>query len=200
MGLLERRQPVVFAGENHMITLFGPGTDRAIASISCWRCTYSAQGEGFTLAMWCDPEAAGIPDGPATAVFTDNVAMSRMVMARLNQYFASYDGRGLAERDPTTARFSQQFGGRRFHRILCASDQATIELEWRDVSDGALEVFDNDSGPERFDVTSVICPCREGLITVNGVRLQGRSRAADHDVPSSSFLAFSETWVAQKQE
>lgn len=197
MGLLERKKPVLFAGENHMITLYGPSLESAVASISCWRCNSSAYGEGFTLALWCDPAAIGIPGMPTTAVFTDNAAMSRMVMSRLNQYFEGYERRGLAELDPTMARFSQQFGGKRFHRILCTSDTWAIELEWRDVIDVALEVFDNDSGPERFDVSAVICPCREGSISVNGVPMQGRIRPADSDVNSSAFLAFSETWVAQ---
>lgn len=197
MGLLEQKRPVVFAGENHMITLFGPSPETAVASISCWRCTYSEHGEGFALALWCDPAAIGIPGMPATAVFTNNAAMSRMVMTRLNQYFEGYQRRGLAELSPTMARFSQQSGGRRFHRILCASEPWTIELAWTEVVDVALEVFDNDSGPERFDVSAVICPCRDGSITVNGVPMQGRIRPAERDVTSSAFLAFSETWVSQ---
>jgi hypothetical protein len=104
-----------------MITLYGPGLETPVASISCWRCTYSAHGEGFTLAVWCDPVAIGVPGMPATVVFTDNATMSRSVMSRLNQSFEGYQGRGLAELTPAMARFSQQFGGKRFHRILCAS-------------------------------------------------------------------------------
>ncbi len=54
MGLLEQRRSVVFAGEHHMITLFEPSLDTAIASISCWRCNYSDHGEGYALARWYD--------------------------------------------------------------------------------------------------------------------------------------------------
>ena len=198
MGLLEQRRPVVFAGENHMITLFGPSLDTAIASISCWRCNHSDDGEGYTLALWHDSTAMGSLGMPATAVFTDNARMSRIVMSRFNQYFEGYKDRGLADLTPAMARFNQQFGGKRFHRILCTSDAWTIELEWKDVVDVALEVFDNDSGPEHYDVSAVICPCREGTITVNGVAMEGRIRPASSGVSSSAFLAFSETWVAQE--
>lgn len=198
MGLLEQRRPVVFAGENHMITLFEPNLDTAIASISCWRCNYSDHGEGYTLALWYDSTAIGSLGMPETALFTDNAPMSRTVMSRFNQYFEGYERRGLADLTPVMARFNQQFGGKRFHRILCTSDIWTIELEWKDVLDGALEVFDNDSGPEHYDVSAVICPCREGTIRVNGVAIPGRIRPAGNEVSSSAFLAFSETWVAQK--
>lgn len=199
MGLLERKRPVVFAGENPMITLYHTDTEEAIAGISLWRCTYSAQGEGFALALWCDPVAVGMPELPATAVFADNAAMARMVMTRFNQYQDGYQGRGLADIEPEPARFGQQFDGARLHLITCAAQEVNIELVWSDVLDTALSCFDNPKSPDRpehFEITTVICPCRDGAIIVNGTRLPGKVRVAEDPMDSSAFLAFSETWVA----
>jgi len=198
MEKFERKRPVVFAGENHMITLYRPGDEEAIAGISCWRCTYSAHGEGFAVALWCDPVAVGMSDLPPVAVFADNIAMGRMVMERFNQYFTGYKGRGLANIVPQQARFTQQFDGRRLHRITCAADVWSIGLLWREVLDASLEYFDNHSGSERFDVTTVICPCRDGAIIVNGTPLPGEVRVPEGEKSSSAFLAFSETWIARE--
>jgi hypothetical protein len=198
MGLLEKKRSVVFAGENHLITLYSPGSDEAIAGISCWRCTYSEHGEGFVLALWCDPVAVGVPGGPQTAVYADNAAMGRMVMARFNQYFAGFHGRSLAEIVPQPARFVQQADGRRLHRIMCVSADLGIELLWQDAFDAALEIFDNRSGPEPYDVSAVICPCQRGTISINGVALRGEVRVPAGESASSAFLAFSETWVARE--
>jgi hypothetical protein len=198
MGLLAKKRPVVFAGENHLITLYRPGSDEAVAGVSCWRCTYSEHGEGFVLAMWCDPAAVEAPDLPPTAVYADNAAMGRMVMARFNQYFAGFEGRGLTEIEPQPARFVQQADGHRLHRITAVSAELSIELLWQEVFDAALEIFDNRSGPEPYDVSAVICPCRHGAIIVNGVALRGEVRVPAGESASSAFLAFSETWVARE--
>jgi hypothetical protein len=201
MGLLERKRPVLFAGENPMITLYRPGTEEAIAGISLWRCTYSAHGEGFGLALWCDPVAIGMPDLPATMVFADNAVMARMVMTRFNQYQDGYQGRGLADIAPEPARFGQQFDGQRLHRITCAAHGVSIELVWSDVLDAALSYFDSPKRPdhpEDFEITTVICPCRDGAIIVDGTRLPGEVRVPEDAMASSTFLAFSETWVARE--
>ena len=195
MGLLERKRPVAFAGENPMITLYRPGTEEAIAGVSAWRCTYSAHGAGFALALWCDPVAVGLPDLPATAVFAANAAMAEMVMTRFNQYQDGYQDRGVADIVPEPARFGQQFDGQRLHRITCVAHAVSIEVEWSDMLDAALSHFDVQSGPERFDITTVICPCGDGAIIVNGTRLRGEVRVPDDPMAGSAFLAFSETWV-----
>jgi hypothetical protein len=90
MPLLDKKRPVLFAGENHLITLYRPGTDDPVAGVSCWRCTYSEYGEGFVLAIWCDAAALGRDDLPPVAVYADNAAMGRMVMSLFNQYFEGF--------------------------------------------------------------------------------------------------------------
>lgn len=198
MSLLDQKRPVIFAGENHLITLYAPGGAEPIARISCWRCTYSAHGEGFVMAMWCDP-AAGAPDLPEAALYSDNAAMGRMVAERFNQYFAGFERLGLPDMPIQPARFAQLGEGRRQHRITCAAGPRSIELRWTEVFDAALEIFDNRSGPEPYDVSAVICPCRDAAIIVDGARLRGEVRVPDGPSASSAFLAFSETWVARPE-
>jgi hypothetical protein len=50
--------------------------------------------------------------------------------------------------------------------------------------------------PEHFEITAVICPCRDGAIIVNRTRLPSEVRVPEAPMASSAFLAFSETWVA----
>jgi hypothetical protein len=197
MPLLEKKRPVLFAGENHLITLYRPGTDDPVVGVSCWRCTYSEHGEGFVLAIWCDGAALGREDLPPVAVYADNIAMGRMVMSLFNQYFEGFRERGLAEMEPQPARFSQHPEGRRRHQITCASASATIELAWHEVFDAALEIFDNTSGPIPYDVSAVICPCADATITVGGSWLAGEVRRPIGESASSAFLAFSETWAGR---
>jgi hypothetical protein len=121
--------------------------------------------------------------------------MGRLVMARFNEYFAGFGG--VAALDPLPARFVQQGEGWRLHRITCLSEGRSIELLWQDVFDAALELFDNRSGPEPYDVSAVICPCRRASIALDGVAIPAEVRVPDGPSASSAFLAFSETWVAR---
>jgi hypothetical protein len=197
MTLRERKQPVVFAGENHLITLYRPGTTHVAAAVSCWRCTYSAHGEGYVLVMRSDPIAADLADLAPTAVYTDNSAMGRMVMTQFNQYFAGFRDHSVADLTSQPARFVQHADSQRRHRITCTSGTTMLELVWEDVFDAALELFDNTSGPDPYDVSAVICPCTQATITVNGTPVRGEVRRPDGASASSAFLAFSETWVAR---
>src|SRR3954452_24081221 len=53
------------------------------------------------------------------------------------------------------------------------------------------------AGPQAFDLTTVICPCRYATITLNGAPLLGEVQTSEANgwPASSAFLAFAETWV-----
>jgi hypothetical protein len=193
--LIDRKQPVIFAGENHMITLFRPGSVQIAVSVSCWRCTYSEHGEGWVLVVFNDPSASGLDALPVNVVYADNAALARMVATRFNQYFDGFRDRGYAELDPQAARFSQQGDDGRHHRIVCATDALTVELTWQDMLDAGLEIFYNTSGPIPYDVSAVICHCTRGSIMVNGKSARGEIKRIAGETYSSAFLAFSETWA-----
>lgn len=200
MALLNKRRPVLFAGENHLITLYRPGSDAAMVWTSCWHCTYSADGEGTVLFMRVDQETTIRHDLPPLAIYTDNPSLGRMITKRFNQYFDGFRDLGLAALALQSAQFIQYPNGRQSRRIVCTSGMHVIELVWEDIFDAAMELFYNTSGPIAYDVSAVICPCARGIIMVNGVPLPGETRVPAGDSASSAFLAFSETWVGMPEE
>jgi hypothetical protein len=194
--LIDKKQPVLFAGENHMITLFRPDSADLAISISCWRCTYSEHGEGWALVVRNDASASTLDALPARAIYADNAALGQFIVARFNQYFDGFRDQGYADLAPQAARFTQQGEGSRSHRITCVADGVTIELMWRDMLDGGLEIFYNTSGPIPYDVSAVICHCAHGSIAVNSKQARGEVKRLPGETYSSAFLAFSETWAA----
>lgn len=191
--MTDRKENVLFAGENHMITLFA---DEAMSvSMSCWRCTFSDAGEGTVLVARNEAARSGVHDLPARAVYSDNPALAALVVSRFNQYFDGFRDQGYDTLVPQPARFAVVADGRRGHRVACMSAGVTIELVWREMLDAALEIFDNTSGPVAYDVSAVICHCAGGEVQVNGVPAAGEPKRDVDSTYSSAFLAFSETWA-----
>ncbi|MFN8557469.1 MAG: hypothetical protein U0531_09005 [Dehalococcoidia bacterium] len=192
----EYRSPVIFCGENPVLTLHRPGGDDAVAAASFWHCTYSAQGEGDLLVIWVDDGAVAL-----TAIYSDNAALARFLTDTLNQHFGDFRGRGFGAMAVTPARFSQQSDSRVYHRVACHAADRIIELEWRDVRDRQLMVATESMvGDKSFDIASVLCPVGQATITVDGARVQGEVRLGQDDAGrprSSAFLAFAESWVAR---
>lgn len=191
--MTDRNPDVIFAGENHMITLFRE--DKLAVSMSCWRCTFSDAGEGTVLIVRNEAALSELHDLPARIVYSDNAALAQLVVSRFNQYFEGFRDLGYAELTPVQARFSQVANGRRGHRIVCMAEGITIELIWREMLDAALEVFYNTSGPVAYDVSAVICHCTGGEVCVNGAPAAGVPKRDPDATYSSAFLAFSETWA-----
>lgn len=194
--MMDRKPDVVFAGENHMITLFVEG--ELAVSMSCWRCAFSDAGEGTALIVRNETALSGLHDLPARAVYSDNAALARLVVGCFNQYFDGFRDLGYTDFPPRQARFSPVADGRRGHRITCLAEGLTIELIWREMLDAALEIFDNRSGPIAYDVSAVICHCAGGEVRVNGVPAAGEPKRDPDSTYSSAFLAFSETWAVDK--
>ena len=196
MTLLKKKKPVLFAGENHLISLFHPDSDNVLLQSSCWKCSYSEYGEGFVLCVSGDPVSAASSSLVLPSVFTDNLSLAHLVVKRFNQYFEGFQHLGLDTVAPTMASFSQQASGRVEHRITCSTSEINLELVWQDVQDAALEIFYNTSGPVPYDVSAVICHCQQASISINGQRVVGEIHVPSGASASSAFLAFSETWVA----
>lgn len=189
------KDDVVFAGENPLVMLYAPGTDDVVAVASYWKCSYSEQGEGQALVIWVDPDRSGLGEEAPLGIFTDNPAMARLVWDHFNSHFDRLQGHGIEDVELRAARFTQQADGLRLHRVSCSVGATMIELEWRD----ALEVFHTLTtttvGESDWEVTSVICPCADGGIRVNGVAATGEVHQPEGDFRSSTFLAFAESWV-----
>ena len=197
--------PVIFAGENSMVSLYEDDGAVLTASASFWRSSWSAAGSGNGLFLWAGPAQGSDGDG-VRLILADNIPLAGMVTDRFNRFFAGFGERGRAGIVPRSARFVHVSEGRRRHRVVAVASSVTVELEWRDATDGALTLFDNTSDPgQAYDVSSVICHCRDGAIHIDGTALPGRVIGNDELIRKggtghepgyrSAFLAFSETWV-----
>lgn len=190
-------RPVIFTGENPGLSLFRPGSGELVAAASYWRATYSAHGEGNALILWLDLTACG-GNGTRTAIYADNAAMARFVTDTLNQYFGDFQDKGFSSVTPEPARFFQESDSRSYHRVVAHAEAHRVALVWRDVRDYQQVIgSDTQLGGRSFELATVICPCAEATILVDGVPVQGDVRLTERDgrPQSSAFLAFAESWV-----
>lgn len=191
--------PVVFSGENPGLTLFKPGTEERVAAVSYWRCVYSAHGEGNAMLVWTDKTASGLGDNAPHAIYTDNPGVARLVAGRFTQHFGGFTDLGFGTMEPTFARFFQESDSRWYHRVVANHGGGVVALEWSDVLDYQQTLRqDFELGGTKWDLMTVICPCKSASVTVNNQRVDGevRTRTNSQGAPGSScFLAFSETWV-----
>ncbi len=188
---------VVISGENPGLTLYRAGTDEVILRASYWRSVYSAGGDGNALLIWVDPSVMPTGTTAPHAIFTDNPAVARIVTDRFTQYFGGFDTLGFGEMDTTNARFSQDGDGRWYHRVVCNTGEMVIELTWVEpIAHNLVQNNDYTLGPSTYTLATVICPCRQAQVMLNGTLIEGDVRVTEGDSTSSSaFLAFSETWV-----
>lgn len=196
--MIESKRPLALCGENPALTLYRPGTDAIVAVAGYWRCVYSPHGAGEVVLVWVDPAGSGLGDNAPQAIYSDNLPMARYIVATFNQHFPEFGGLGFGERAPQPARIVWRQEGADSYRAVCEAGTRTIELAWREILDRKLLLYpDFPCGPQRFDLSTVLCPCGDASLTVDGRAIAGGVRAQrDGASPqSSAFLAFCETWV-----
>ncbi|MCA9829944.1 MAG: hypothetical protein R3B97_05255 [Dehalococcoidia bacterium] len=190
---------VIFSGENPGLTLFKPGTEDRVAAVSYWRCVYSEHGEGNAMLIWVDKQGSGLGDMAPHAIYTDNPGVAKLVAERFTQHFGGFTDLGFATMEPTHARFFQESDSRWYHRVVANHGAGVVELVWWDVVDHQQVLRqDYELGSTKWDLMTVICPCNSASITVNNHKVEGEVRTRTNPngtAGSSSFLAFSETWV-----
>jgi hypothetical protein len=146
--------------------------------------------------IWADAEATGLGVLAPVGIFTDNPEMAAFIWDTFYNDYDPIHGRGIEEAPIRAARFTEQAGGRRLHRISCTAGPTTIELEWRDV----VEVFHAVTYPTGYEVSVVAAPCADASIAVDGQRAMGEIHRPEGWFKSSAVLAFSETWIALEPE
>ena len=196
--MIESKRPLALCGENPALTLYRPGTDAIVAVAGYWRCVYSPHGAGEVILVWVDPAGSGLGDDAPQAIYSDNLPMARYIAATFNQHFPEFAGLGFGEREPQPATITWRQEGADSYRAACEAGMRTIELAWREILDRKLLLYpDFPCGPQRFDLSTVLCPCGDASLTIDGRAIAGEVRAQrDGASPqSSAFLAFCETWV-----
>jgi hypothetical protein len=190
-------RPVLMCGENPIATLYEPGGNRAVAVASYWRCTMSAHGAGHALVLWVAASAA--PGGAELrAVFTDNPPLALLLRDTLTRHFPEFDGLPVGEFPLFDASCGHSSDGLTSYTASARGAASTVTVAWGELLDRKQLVWPGfPAGQAAFDLTTVICPCGEAQITVNGRPIAGVvRRGGEAGAPSSSaFLAFAETWV-----
>ncbi len=189
---------IIFCGENPEMKLYRPGTEQLVALASYWRCTFSPHGIGNALVIYVESDTAPMLQG----IYTDNFELGRWLADTFVQHFEDFQGRGWPQIQLTQARFTQEMDSRRYHRVAVYSANDHLILTW----DMALaqrlfhvpQLTTGLNGETKHDVYTVICPCKNGSIVVNGQAVDGQvqSDLSDPNWPRcTAFMAFSETWV-----
>jgi hypothetical protein len=178
------------------MTLYAPASDRVVAAASYWHCTYSPYGTGHALIFWQAPDAGIAP--LSSGIYTDNLPLARMLAETLTQFFPEFRAIPVAALPYLQARCEHASDGAQRYSVSCTTAQTSLLLEWADPLDHKQICWPQfPAGPQAFDLTTVICPCRQATITLNGAPLLGEVRTSEASgwPASSAFLAFAETWV-----
>jgi hypothetical protein len=193
--MAEIKRPVFFSGENPAMTLYMPNTEQVTAVASYWYCTDSPHGMGHTLILWLADETTNIGHG---GIFTDNTELAKVLVNKLTRHFPEFENIPVETLTYTNAHCEHVYNGTSY-RAICRSAEIRVELEWMDVLDRKQVVWpDFPTGDTAYDLTTVICPCREARIQVNDKMVDGEVqtlKAGDGFFRSTAFLAFAETWI-----
>lgn len=194
---------ILLCGENPEMKLYRPDAASAspenlVGLASYWRCTYTPYGIGNALVIYAElPNATRVQ-----GIYTDNFEMGRWLADTFVQHFDDFQGRNWPEIPVTQARFTQEMDSRHYHRVAVYSANDHLVLTWDDVLAQRLfhgvDMTTGLHGETKHEVYTVICPCKNGSIVVNGQAIEGqvRSNLDDPDWPRcTAFLAFSETWI-----
>lgn len=123
---------------------------------------------------------------------------TEQVVAAASYWRCVYSEHGFGSMEPTHARFFQESDSRWYHRVVANPGSNVIELVWWDVAEYQMvNRTDYQLGPSTWDLATVICPCKSAEIRVSNQPVAGEVRftSEGQQASSSSFLAFSETWV-----
>lgn len=196
---VETKRPVFVCGENPAMTLYTPGTEQIVAIASFWQVSYSPLGTGHALVLWLAENALpGSPFSPG-GVFSDNLPLARSLVETLTRHFPEFRTVDLNSLPYLQANCRNTFNGTDQYTVICQAESLRIVVEWQDLVDQKLVLWPKfPAGEQAFDLSTVICPCRSGKISIDGTYLPGEAKteltSAGH-LTSTAFLAFAESWL-----
>ncbi|HSK89193.1 MAG TPA: hypothetical protein VK880_12585 [Anaerolineales bacterium] len=192
----EIKRPVFFSGENPGMSLYLSETEQLAAVASYWYCTDSPWGVGHALVLWLGKtSSAGIGQG---GVFTDNLRLAQILVKDLTQHFPEFLDIPVSALAYVAAHCEHTYDGA-CYRVMCQTPETKIEIEWSEVLDRKQVIWPQfPAGKTVYDLTTVICPCQDGGIQINGKLMPGKiktTQTATGAPSSTAFLAFAETWI-----
>ena len=181
------------------MSLYAPWAEQAVAIASFWHVTYSLQGTGNALVLWLDKSA--LPDSPLMpgGIFSDNLHLAHLLIETLTRHFSEFEGVEVAALPYQQAEFRHIFDGSDRYTVTVQAGSHHLVVEWADLLDQKLITWPGfPAGEQAFDLSTVICPCRSGKISVNGTVIPGEVQTgptSDGHLSSTAFLAFAECWL-----
>jgi hypothetical protein len=196
---VETKRPIFVCGENPAMSLYAPWAEQAVAIASFWHVTYSPQGTGNALVLWLAEKT--LPDSPfpSGGIFSDNLHLAHFLIDRLTRHFPEFREVDAAALPYLQAECRHIFNGSDRYTVTCRAGDHHLIVEWADLLDQKLITWPKfPAGEQAFDLSTVICPCRSGKISVDGAVVPGEVQTgptADGHLSSTAFLAFAESWL-----
>lgn len=195
--MASKPKAVFFCGENPGMALYDPENDHRLVVVSYWLCRYSPAGHGQVLVFWHEQDWGMTADSVA-GIYSDNQALARLLVETLTQYFPEFEGLDVLSLPFNEADIQQRQDEQQSYQVDCQSQRVDIQLSWSGMLDQRLVVWPNfPIRPQAYDLTTVICPCAQASVTLNGERLALHPQISSVNglASSSAFLAFAESWV-----
>lgn len=190
---------VVWSGDNPGIYL-KDAQDRWQALAVYFRVVVSPHGAGRGMLVLGEPFSdRGWPLAP-NLFMSDNEPLMRWLVADFVSRFASFRGAaGLQAMRYVQAEAMQTTGdGKTFHQERMKAGDVSLTMRWEDLAKPfAVDVPPAISATGQHQMYSVFVEAKRGVIMVNDQPLPGQVIIRDFlgGRMSTSFLAFSETWV-----
>lgn len=190
-------RPLVFAGDAPVLRLYRPDHDEPVVAAAYLRAAYSERGAGRVLYTWLARDAGGPWSGPAA--FTDNHKLPRFLAQRILSHLPEFSGLGIEDSPVESATFERVDDLEVGYRVVATVGEHRVVAEWREPRDRrVIHVRGFPMGADRMDLTTLMVPCGQAALTVDGWRSDGlvRSAAGDDRSQSSAYIAVGTAWTA----
>jgi hypothetical protein len=196
---IDIQRPVFLSGENPGMTLYKPGTDQPVAILSYWHVTDSPHGTGNALVLWLDQAGDADFHLASSGIYTNNLSLAHTLMQTLTQHFPEFRNVPAASLPYREAHCEHVFNSDGRYIVTCHSEAKKIVVEWAKPLDRRSISWPGfPAGDQLFDLRNVLCPCGSGMLTINGMTIDGEVKTAvrtDGYPSSTAFLAFAESWI-----
>ncbi|HLU44814.1 MAG TPA: hypothetical protein VKZ67_07355 [Natronosporangium sp.] len=175
-------------GANPGLRVFADdGEGELLGYASVWRVDWSPYGTGPAVVTWYDQRPR---------VISPSAELGRWLADEFTRHFPEVRGLPWPEPEVTVAPVTLEQDLSHGVRAVAAN----VEVEITDPLDRRLvRVDDFDLGGTPYQLSTVLMPCRRGVIRIDGTPLPGAPRLRNLDSPelpvsSSAFLADAEVW------
>ena len=188
-----------WSGENPGMTLKTSPDGETTCLVSFFRVVVSPHGVGHAVFILTDP--SGQDSGAVNACYSDNEPLARYLLRDFVSKFGAWKGNPCLENLPFKPADSFTHSGdtQTSWTERITGPGVDIALTWRDFTPPFMVEYGNkeQSATGQHEMFSLFVPSRQAEVVANGVRGRGVSGPRDmySKQSTTTFLAFSETWI-----